>query len=189
MQLSSIPFIVFEVHHDNHKSICESNGSLKLKYIGFLIITFIAAISLVWVKKIDTQGFYVLNIGDDIAPKWLNHYWIVYGNFVNVFLCFEIIYGSAFVVYSSEQVLDMVLNSVALFFIVELDNMLVTQDSYKMIYGFINSGKAKETYGDNMPKCCWSGASYWILGIFALLCLAAIYIGVIVLPIWTIICI
>ena len=190
LQISSIPLLLWEVGEDAQKGFCDKSGEPQLRYIGFLIVSFISSLSYEWMDKNNQKGFYVLlSEGEDYKPKWLNHYWLVYGNFVNVLLCFEIVFASAWIVYVSESILDMVLNSVALFFIVELDDMLVTSNAYRLIYKFIDEGKAKEQYGKELPKCCWSGKSMLFIEIIASIFYLGVIFGVIGLPIWLVICI
>merc|ERR1712154_327090 len=56
---------------------------------------------------------------------------------VNIIVAIVAVYGSFLVIFFSDDSLDMVLNSVALFFIVELDDMLVRQSDYERIAEYI----------------------------------------------------
>ena len=83
----------------------------------------------------------------------------------------------------------LLVNSVALFFVVELDDMLVSSNSYDEIRKFIVSGNAKKEYGKEIPKCCWSGNSTCFVLPLVFLCFVATSIGLVLLPIWIVVCV
>merc|ERR1711994_263959 len=62
----------------------------------------------------------------------------------NVFASILAVYGSFMVVFFSDNSLDMILNSVALFFVVELDDLLVKGSDYQRIGDYIREHLANE---------------------------------------------
>ena len=63
--------------------------------------------------------------------------------------------GSFVVIFFSDNSLDMVLNSVALFFIVELDDLLVTQSDYERIYNYILEYQHEVQENVKGKGCCF----------------------------------
>ena len=188
LQATLVAALMWELRGDGLKSVCEINAQFQSKIIAILITVFICVYSYAWREKVNTEGFYYLEIGKDYVPEWINHYWIVYGWVINFLLCAEIIFGSAYIVYVTDNILDIVLNSVALFFIADMDNMVVPAKDYRMIEKFIESGEAKRKYGTSFPRTLWKG--YWMryLERFIMFVSLAIFLGVFALPLWIFIC-
>eukprot|EP01083_Nonionella_stella_P060461 157876_1 len=81
-------------------------------------------------------------IVEDVAPQQYELLdvcdvgYVYFGYLVNLYTLFLAILGSYFLIYSSEEgvgAIDMVFNAVALFFMIELDDLLVTNDDYAMV--------------------------------------------------------
>merc|ERR1719445_3032664 len=71
--------------------------------------------------------------------KLVNVIWLRVGLSVNVFVTISAVYGSFVTVFFSDNSLDMILNSVALFFLVELDDMLVKAKDYATIKSYLEA--------------------------------------------------
>merc|ERR1711920_218233 len=106
------------------------------------------------------QGMYwKMKYAQDI--EFLNIIWLRIGFSVNVFASILAVYGSFMVVFFSDNSLDMILNSVALFFVVELDDLLVKGSDYQRIGDHIRQYLAKEEEAQKKKmseaeqiKCC-----------------------------------
>lgn len=81
--------------------------------------------------------------------KFINIVWLQLGFTVNVIVSIIAVYGSFIVIFFSDNSLDMVLNSVALFFIVELDDLLVNDNDYERIGDYIENTVQKELMRKN----------------------------------------
>eukprot|EP01083_Nonionella_stella_P217485 780785_1 len=116
------------------------SNSWPFKILAFfwaLVITMSITTTLDQVKG---SGFN--QIVEDVAPQQYELLdvcdvgYVYFGYLVNLYTLFLAILGSYFLIYSSEEgagAIDMVLNAVALFFMIELDDLLVTNDDYAMV--------------------------------------------------------
>ena len=126
---------------------------LRLKILSFLFSAFLALISIDHLNNIE-KGLYK-NLSFGINLKWVNSLWLRFGLSINIVVSIIAVYGSFLVVFFSDNSLDMILNSVALFFIVELDNILVQKTDYKKIMKYIESQEYKnEVIDDRERGCC-----------------------------------
>jgi len=122
--------------------------SLKvLAFLLSLVVTFFISILL---KSVKHNGLY--EIMETLELKHVERienvsiFFIQFGQFVNYYVCMTAILGSYFIIFISNQGekeddgsidyssagLDMILNAVALFFLMELDNMMVTDEDYEV---------------------------------------------------------
>lgn len=108
---------------------------LVLKILAFLFSSFLAYYSVDALDNIDKGMYYHMYYAEHL--QWLNQIWLRLGFSINLFVAILAIYGSFLVIYFSTSSLDMVLNSVALFFIVELDDLLVRNKDYQRILKYI----------------------------------------------------
>ena len=87
--------------------------------------------------------------------KFISTFWLQAGFTVNVIVSIVAVYGSFVVIFFSDDSLDMVLNSVALFFIVELDDLLVNDSDYERIGDYIENyvkSEMEEEMSEKEPK-------------------------------------
>ena len=66
------------------------------------------------------------------AP-WIDNGWLYFGFVVNTVTAVIAVWGSFFIIFWSVHAIDMVLNSMALFFLVEIDDLLVDGRDYDKI--------------------------------------------------------
>merc|ERR1719208_170317 len=91
---------------------------------------------------------------------FLNVFWLRMGFSVNVIASILAVYGSFMAVFFSDNSLDMILNSVALFFVAELDDLLVKSSDYSKIKERIVEFKEDERKrrqsgaSDKATGCC-----------------------------------
>eukprot|EP01083_Nonionella_stella_P217486 780792_1 len=92
-----------------------------------------------WSSRCRSPRHWIKSKGVDLIKSWKmwHHSNMSCLMFViNLYTLFLAILGSYFLIYSSEEgagAIDMVLNAVALFFMIELDDLLVTNDDYAMV--------------------------------------------------------
>ena len=82
-----------------------------------------------------------------------------------------VLYGSFFLVYFSEQATDIVLNSVAMFFMLELDDLLVGVQDYKQLARFLRKYKHKSDYEISTCFLWFNKLIYYPFAIFVILSL------------------
>ena len=63
--------------------------------------------------------------------------WLYLGLYANMFALISAIYGSFLLIYSTEDAVWMVLNAVALYFIMDLDVMMVDPQDYSRVKRFM----------------------------------------------------
>merc|ERR1711933_413034 len=93
------------------------------------------------------RGMYCIN--DSLRnnkPHFLNDIWLRIGAFYNRLASICAMFASYYIIFCAEDVYDMVLNSVAVFFVIELDNMLVTKFDYWKIGVVCRDYIAREEY-------------------------------------------
>ena len=122
----------------------------NLKVLAFLFSSFLAYFSIDALMGVE-QGMYK-KMKYAHTLKWVNVKWLRIGLSINVFVSIIAVYGSFIVIFFSDNSLDMVLNSVALFFIVELDDILVKQDDYERIHDHIMDYSHQEPNADLAEK-------------------------------------
>lgn len=71
-------------------------------------------------------------------PEFLNGTWIRLGGYYNLLLANLAIIGSYVIIFFAESTLDLVLNALALFFICQLDDILVRKYDYFKISYYID---------------------------------------------------
>jgi hypothetical protein len=104
----------------------------QLKILAFLFSSFLAFYCFDHLTAVDKSGMY-RNMKYAQKVKFLNIFWLRVGFSVNLIASILGVYGSFMVVFFSDNSLDMILNSVALFFVAELDDLLVKSSDYVKI--------------------------------------------------------
>lgn len=80
--------------------------------------------------------------------------WLYLGLYANMFALIAAIYGSFLLIYSTEDGVWMVLNAVALYFIMDLDVMMVDPQDYARIKRFMKNDFEYEV------RCNWSSSEF-----------------------------
>jgi len=83
---------------------------------------------------IGRSGLYKLNMwsGED-CPPFVSRNWVFLGLYTNIFACFGSIIGSFVVLYKADDILNVILHSVALFFISDVDDFMLNKKDYGKI--------------------------------------------------------
>lgn len=108
----------------------------QLKLLAFLFSSFLAFFSVDRLLNVE-YGMY-LGFQRAANIKLVNVVWLRFGLSVNVFVTIAAVYGSFVTVFFSTNSLDMILNSVALFFLIELDDLLVKGKDYALIKKYLD---------------------------------------------------
>merc|ERR1719317_163965 len=67
------------------------------------------------------------------CPPFIKRGWVFFGMYTNVLCAMMSIYASYIVIYRGEEILDLVLNSVALFFVIEVDDFMLNKMDYRRV--------------------------------------------------------
>ena len=136
----------------------DENGNILIyhlvtKILAFLFSSFLAYYSVDAMENIDKGMYYKMHYAENLS--WLNQIWLRLGFSINLFVSVLAVYGSFLVIYFSTNSLDMVLNSVALFFIVELDDLLVRNKDYQRVHDYIKKLQEDgKKIGMKKDGCC-----------------------------------
>eukprot|EP01084_Bolivina_argentea_P266456 451949_1 len=108
-----------------------------MNVLAFLLSTYLAYTT---IRELGSmKGLYKYILLKDYNAEWIHHGWLYSGFIINTIAATAAVWGSFFIIFFSDSAIDMVLNCVALFFLVELDDLLVDDDDYEEIETFIKS--------------------------------------------------
>jgi len=110
--------------------------ALQYKIVAFLFSAFLAFYCFDRLVGVEVGMYRKMKHAANL--EFVNSYWLKIGLYVNVFASIFAVYGAFIVVFFSDNALDIVLNSVALFFVVELDDLLVKTGDYERIESYLN---------------------------------------------------
>ncbi len=120
-------------------------GYLKLLATLFSLYIGVQMISLIKVRKCDGMYEHIA-----FSPPFLASEWLYLGLYANLFALITSIYGSFFIIYSAQNAVDMVLNCVALYFVMDLDGFIIDHFDYVRVNNFMkNEFKFNEYYNDD----------------------------------------
>merc|ERR1711879_649557 len=105
------------------------------------------------VVDIGRTGLYTINwwTGDG-CPPFVSRYWVFIGGYTNVWTSLASVIGSFLVLYSSDEMLDVILNAVALFFVNDVDDFMLNKKDYRRIKEWLDDWEAKGQRGTEHPK-------------------------------------
>merc|ERR1719242_1768533 len=121
--------------YDTDVTVGKVFWDLQYKILAFLFSAFLAFFCFDRLLEVES-GMYV-KMKDASELPFVNSTWLKIGLYVNILASVLAVYGAFILVFFSENALDMVLNSVALFFVVELDDLLGNIDDYARIEEYI----------------------------------------------------
>mmetsp|Transcript_11669 Transcript_11669/g.17650 ORF Transcript_11669/g.17650 Transcript_11669/m.17650 type:complete len:263 (+) Transcript_11669:51-839(+) len=138
VQLISLVFLTYEAMEDSEKGWCNisvwsSGEAFSMQRIAvFFYAAFLGSNFRTFMYSVNWKGcypmlFYRKKVG------WMNAAWIAYGYFMNVFVIMCTAVCTIAVMYSADDIIDIVLNSFALFFIHELDDYMMSLGDYGSI--------------------------------------------------------
>ena len=114
------------------KAVCATNGEWDLKLLSFFLLSFLSIRLSDQIATMADYGMYSWG-QNPITPHFVNWGWIAYGLMVNYITLVFSFFISGLVVYNASTPLDMILDFVALYFIIELDDEMVTHKDYQDI--------------------------------------------------------
>eukprot|EP01084_Bolivina_argentea_P148243 259211_1 len=161
-QTVGLAIFMVEIISNNEKEPCAYDGFWPTRVIAIIACAYISLTTTSLLFNLDEQCLYnidTMTMRD--APPFINMKWIYLGFYVNFFSLFIAIYGSYFVIYISESTFDIVLNSVAIFFVVEIDDLMIDGYDYKRVEKWFDDHYTEEykneyhdyNYNANMGCC------------------------------------
>lgn len=158
-QLISLTIILYESISNSEKDWCngiddradDNNDVFNVIITKIMVACYTLLLSSVFWAQVQSQtdgsGFYNLIDYKFQSYEWIDSRILEFGNFWNFVISIITVLESFLVIFYSESGLDVILNSVALLFIPEIDNMVVdTKDYSKCLQWFENveNGKNEE---------------------------------------------
>ena len=105
------------------------------KILAVLLSVFISLSLYNQVCSLHSEGMYSWNVNQ---PCFISKFWIGFGSLMNLYVISYSWFVSIGILHFSDNTFDMILNSLALYFLVELDNELVFASSYGHIDDWLN---------------------------------------------------
>eukprot|EP01084_Bolivina_argentea_P072663 131930_1 len=124
----------------------DENWNVYLAFFFSLLISLLLNDQLSAISKFGMYDW-AMNESDNLPP-FINRLWLGIGLSVNVFVLGMSWFTSVIIIYLSDDPIDMVLNSMAVYFIIELDDEVVGWSNYEHIEIFL-----EQKYESWMEKC------------------------------------
>ena len=138
--------------------ICDSDvlANFDLRFLSFLLAGYISCKIGGLLRSISDKSLYHMNFWTfETCPPFVAPHWILFGGWVNVYALSISVLSSYCVIFASETMLDVFLNSVALFFVIEVDDFMLDSGDFDNIIMFFNGNEAgREEIGDRKTKYC-----------------------------------
>eukprot|EP01084_Bolivina_argentea_P161298 280810_1 len=126
---------------------CSTHANPALRIVATLFSFYISLYIIGLLQEQRREGLYEHAA---YLPKFLANEWVYLGLYCNFFTLLAATWGSFLLIYTAETTLDIVLNSVALYFIVEIDNLLVTHfDSERIADWMENEFEFRDWFDDD----------------------------------------
>ena len=143
------------------------------------------------VFDIGRTGLYTINwwTGEN-CPPFVTRHWVFVGGYTNVWTSLASVIGSFLVLYISDDMLDVILNAVALFFINDIDDFMMNKKDYRRVREWFEEWEKKGERGVEHAKMGMMGstvASKFCTPITICATFACLIIAVIA-PFWIAIC-
>lgn len=189
-QFSSIIVLYFytaTMKEESEKSWCDqesTDSSSKLMAISYAFF-----LSLVFHLIIQNQkiGFYSSIDCDGNDHNFISSDWLILGQFINRLLALNVFYLSFLIIFFSTDPLDIILNCVALFFLLDIDNMVIDGDDYKKTLEWFNNKDNVKSY-THKPMNKGRIYLYFIIDLIYALLMLVTYIGIVVVPFMVAVC-
>eukprot|EP01084_Bolivina_argentea_P148244 259214_1 len=193
-QTVGLAIFMVEIISNNEKESCAYDGLWSTRVVASIACAYISLTTTSKLLKLDEQCLYrTMTSTMRCVPPFIHMKWIYLGFYVNFFSLFIAIYGSYFVIYISESTFDIVLNSVAIFFVVEIDDLMIDGWDYGRVESWFEYYYTEEYINDNHDYnynakmgCCqrwWSKFGIYTIRIAMVTCVlvafvAPFYVGI-----------
>eukprot|EP01084_Bolivina_argentea_P081504 147573_1 len=143
LQLPAIIFIIYQLIVASDKEWCNiddvSVEDIFLKFFAFGFSAYVSAYITLNTQEMGYMGMYCVYVSDFWNLPWfLSGHWLRFGAYYNILVLYCAILGSFVIIFFAENSIDLVLNSVALFFVTEMDDFLVGHFDYRRIEIFMD---------------------------------------------------
>lgn len=136
---SSSTYIPVEDEYDDTDAEWNTHWGKMTQSIAFCASLYISVSIWNWMWDLEHQGLYRVERTFINCPKYVSHGWITIGLFANFFTLFFSLIGSNLLIYWAENALDVILNCVAIFFLLQIDNEIIGLSDYENIKRWMNT--------------------------------------------------
>ena len=139
-------YVQLDPFMDHPEEFCrmgsDTSAAKETKTLSVMFAFYIALKTGGSIHDINSSGLYTMNPwnGDD-CPPFVSRTWVFFGLYTNVAVTVASLLGSYLVLYHSGDVLDTILNSLALFFVADMDNFMMSQKDYRRVYNWFEEWK------------------------------------------------
>eukprot|EP01084_Bolivina_argentea_P257547 433942_1 len=183
------------IFSENGIGLCSMRSSTDSNLVHILSVMFAVYISVKLggiVSDVGKRGLYNMNFWSGMnCPPFCSRHWVFFGGYTNITTILFSIYGSYLVLYVSDDILDVILNSIALFFIAEVDDFMLDKADYQRVQvWFQNKYDENQDCGNEHDKltCCSSIVASRILTPMHFMFTGLALFGAVFAPIWIAVC-
>eukprot|EP01083_Nonionella_stella_P090606 253103_1 len=128
-------------------TLCVPNMPFYFKCLTCLFLWVIVVFAYDGFMVFRSHGMYrIHHITLHNMPDFINPFFVMLGRYINTIVMLFVLWGSFALVWSSTMATDIVLNAVAMFFMLELDDLFVSDQHYKDLQVFLKTYKHEENY-------------------------------------------
>eukprot|EP01084_Bolivina_argentea_P251799 422464_1 len=139
-------FIYNVVINQERELVCSTEAPIELRILATLFSTYISLQMVGQIRVLKNDGLYE-NIA--FSPPFVASEWLYIGLYCNFFSLLGAIYGSFIIIYVADSSLDIVLNSIALYFIMDLDNLMIDHFDYLRVKNWMKKKFVFEEHFDD----------------------------------------
>ena len=133
--------------HGGDARACRKESAWSVKAMSCLFCLSILVLCYHHYVRFSHYGMYRVNAVDHRnKPDCLNPYWLMLGRFVNVSVLLMVLWGAFSLIYFSVDPAEIVLNAMAMFFILELAALFVNDRDYRELAQFLETYKHVTDY-------------------------------------------
>ena len=174
---------------DSDKGFCDGDGEVSTKIMAISYTLFLASICYQLNDTMMNSGFYLYLSYERNDYNFISSEILHFGRMFNCLILVNIYFINTLIIFYSEDPLDIVLNSLALLFLVDIDNMMIYHKDYKRVLVWFNDdSNINSITMQPMSKermWCWISLYYTISGLSAMLLAYVFMLGA---PIFVAIC-
>eukprot|EP00485_Elphidium_margaritaceum_P009863 CAMPEP_0202686022 /NCGR_PEP_ID=MMETSP1385-20130828/1811_1 /ASSEMBLY_ACC=CAM_ASM_000861 /TAXON_ID=933848 /ORGANISM="Elphidium margaritaceum" /LENGTH=304 /DNA_ID=CAMNT_0049340509 /DNA_START=38 /DNA_END=952 /DNA_ORIENTATION=+ len=134
--------------YQNNEGNCSSDIKGNVAFIGYLFATYISLYCSEQIRTLNRYGMY--GWGENQPVEFVNPFWVGIGLWINTFSLFMSWFVSCIIIFSSQDLLAMILNSVAITFMMTLDDEIVGGSDYENIINYTGGGNSLCSAVDNV---------------------------------------
>eukprot|EP01084_Bolivina_argentea_P320622 556324_1 len=168
-------------------SVCQGyNGDGEaLPWMAFFFVSFV---SITCGEQLRTLGQYGMYQWGSEQPDFVSKIWVAMGLWANIIVLIMSWLCSVIIIYTSTTMLDMVLNAVAVLFMITIDDEIVTFSDYENVLKTMSSYSSQSKAGAIFDKIGGGLLKIQILWGKPIICTAVLTPLIVVPPLFTILC-